>query len=537
VSDVDPSATPGQLWPAAEEDDKRLQMPARSDWMRQVHQIRKQEFAYLRSVQQREVSQEGEPTLAGFQTATPSLGTVREDTLKKIDEIEARLNLLWVSSSPRKQAIPVQDAAELKIKAQESIPTAPMSSWAAGPGPFTQVMYDEEMPSSVLLVNTVDTLPSQANHNRSIAKVDDAAKQALDATPLRTEPLEADSVLTTAGVLFAHGENEMAAHHLLRAVRSGGQAKAQSRRRLLALLEIYRATGNQAQFDWSVLEYFDYWDGITPQWRNVSTVEASPRTPAFPIAPGPSNFPASGMDQVVVWRCPSTLSRSAARDLRMHWNSSRHCALDWTSLSSIEPDAAADLSEFFNATDRGPSQLVFFDTPNLLYVLESATPQGQAQVERSLWDLRFCFLKLMHMQVAFDAATADFCLTYIENPPLWQPGRARFDSDAVAGTAAATSVDTSTPDTPWRLQGVVLGIHGLGLPDPALGPGPITVTVACSALVRMDDAATQLLVQWVRSAVKRGGEVHFADVSLLVAAAWEAAGLNAHAQVYLRDER
>jgi anti-anti-sigma regulatory factor len=83
----------------------------------------------------------------------------------------------------------------------------------------------------------------------------------------------------------------------------------------------------------------------------------------------------------------------------------------------------------------------------------------------------------------------------------------------------------------------VLGVQGVALPGPALGAQQKIISVACAALVRMDDAATLQLVQWARAAVQGGAKVHFVDVSLLVAAAWEAAGLNAHAQVYLRDQR
>ena len=537
MSDVDPSAPLGGPSPGVEDDDKPLKMPARSEWMRQVHQIRKQEFAYLRSVQQREASEGAEPTLAGFQTATPSLGTVREDTLKKIDEIEARLNLLWIASGPSRQALNLQGPSKADKELVGFNPTVHLSGPDASPRAITQVMYDEEMPSSVLLVNTVDSLPPQVNHSHTATQAAASAKPTLATTPLPTAPLQADGVLATVGSLFAHGENDLAAQHLLRAVRSSGHTKAHARRWLRALLEIYRATGNQAQFDWSVLEYFDYWDGITPQWRNASTGDSPPRKPVPSTAAQPASFATSGMDQVAVWRCPSTLGRSAARDLKTHWRSSRHCALDWTSLSAIESEAAEDLSAFFNAADQGPTQLVFFDTPNLLYVLEQATPQGQAKIARSLWELRFCFLKLMHMRAAFDAATADFCLTYIENAPEWQPGRARFDGDAVATPVAVLSGDASGSDTPWRLHGEVLGAHRIELPEPDLGSQQKIITIACATLVRMDDAATGQLVQWIRTAVKRGAEVHFTDVSILVAAAWEAAGLNAHAQIYPRDQR
>jgi ABC-type transporter Mla MlaB component len=211
--------------------------------------------------------------------------------------------------------------------------------------------------------------------------------------------------------------------------------------------------------------------------------------------------------------------------------------VDWTSLSSVGADAAAGLSAFFNAADAGPSQLVFFDTPNLLYVLEQATPQGQAQVERSLWDLRFCMLALMHMEVAFNAAAADFSLTYIENAPVWRPGSARFDGDALANVAPSSLTTSAPSDTPWRLHGNVLGANGLGLPKHPLEPLPERVTIACASLVRMDEGAISQLLQWVRRAKERKVEVHFTNVSLLVATAWAAVDLEAYARISLRDAR
>lgn len=525
--------------PAATElDDSRSQAFARTEWMRQVHQIRKQEFAYLRSVQKREASGDAEPTLAGFQAIAPSLGSVREDTLKKIDEIEARLNLLWVSNHSKPGPSGLSSA--LTQPMAQTLTTAPVSVLrpSTAPGLFTQVMYDAEMPSSVLLVNTVDTQATPSTPAQSLPSVE-AISKPLPVSPQKA-PVHYDGTLTTAAALFANGENDLAAQHLLRAIRAihaQGKPKAQSLPWVLGLLEIYRATGNQAQFDWSVLEYFDYWDGVTPQWRNAAKTSSGVLTLNRQVRTEPATFAASGMDQARVWRCPSVLNRGAARAWCEHWLGSRHCAIDWTSLSTIDADGAADLVVFLQSTEQGPTQLVFFDTPNLLYVLEQATPQGQAQVPRSLWELRFCLLGLMHMRAAFDAAAADFCLTYIENAPVWRPGRASFDGDVAATPAPTVAPDPATADTPWRLHGQVLGNQALGLPDQAWGREPQKITISCTTLVRMDDDAISQLLQWVRQAQMQKVDVQFADVSLLVAAAWAAAGLEAHARVTLRDQR
>lgn len=523
---------------AAELDEGRSEALARNEWMRQVHQIRKQEFAYLRSIQRREASDDTEPTLAGFQTVAPSLGSVREDTLKKIDEIEARLNLLWVSNHSK--PVPTGSAASKPAPLGQGLTTSPVSVLdpRTAPGLFTQTMYDAEMPSSVLLVDTVDTTVTPP-HTVQALQMPEAVRSP-PPVAARKVPPHHDGTLAVAAALFANGENDLAAQHLLRATRASNnrnEPKAQSRHWVLGLLEIYRATGNQAQFDWSVLEYFDYWDGVTPQWRSTAeaglgTLALNGRTPNEP-----ATFAASGMDQARVWRCPSVLNRGAARGWGAHWLESRHCAIDWTSLSTIDADGAATLVDFLQSAEQGPTQLVFFDTPNLLYVLEQATPQGQAQVPRSLWALRFCLLGLMHMRAAFDSAAADYCLTYIENAPVWRPGPAIFDGDAAALPTSATAPDPVAADTPWRLHGHVAGKHGLGLPDHAWGREPQSIVISCATLVRMDDDATSQLVQWVRHAKTQKVDVQFTDVSLLVAATWVTAGLEAHALVTLRDQR
>lgn len=530
---------------ATEQEDARLRPFPRSEWMRQVHQIRKQEFAYLRSLQKREANDGAEPTMAGFQAMTPSIGSVREDTLKKIDEIEARLNLLWVANHSKPGPLsrvptptPPSPQAQLPPMGLSTGPVSVLRPITA-PGLFTQTMYDVEMPSSVLLVNTVDT------HSTRLAPADSrplfasAVKPAL--APAAKVGLRDDRTLATAAALFANGENELAAQHLLRAVRAAramsaeSHNKAQSLQWLLGLLEIYRATGNQAQFDWSVLEYFDYWEGITPQWRNMAKLGNGTTTPNQQTPCQSTTLVSSNVNKARVWRCPSVLDRSAGRQWRAHWLANPHCAIDWTSLSAIDADAAADLVSFLQSTEQGPMQLVFFDTPNLLYVLEQSTPQGQAQVPRSLWGLRFRLLGLMHMRVAFDAAAADYCVTFIEDSPVWHPGQARFDGDAIATPLSSQLPDPEATDTPWRLTGHLLGANAIELPDQSLGQSPKTISISCAMLARMDDDATSQLLQWVQQAKVQQADVHFTNVSLLVGSAWTAIGMDAHARISLRD--
>jgi ABC-type transporter Mla MlaB component len=208
--------------------------------------------------------------------------------------------------------------------------------------------------------------------------------------------------------------------------------------------------------------------------------------------------------------------------------------VDWTSLSTLDAAASAELVACFTQSQGAPSQLVFVDTPNLLYVLAQATPQGQPQVARSLWELRFCLLSLMQMRAAFDAAATDFCLTYLESAPVWKTSAIRFVGDALVPGKAPSAVPKNTP---WQLSGHVLGATGLGLAELAersTQPASARIAIDCSALVRMDADAIAQLQRWLQSARLVQADVHLQDVGVLVGAAWASAGIEALAQVHLR---
>ena len=488
--------------------------------MRQVTHVRKQEFAYLRSVQKRQAGEVAEPTLAGLPTRAPRTGTVRGDTLKKIDEIEAQLDLLWVSSRGKR--------SDSNFGSGTVADSQFSSSMLAAPGVLTQMLHHSEMPASVLLVQSLDAPAARSSGSA-------AGEEPLELGSIRLAPasnatgtLAQDEVLSKAATLFADAEFDLAAQHLARSLRGKEIRSGHPLRRLLALLDIYRATGNQAQFDWSVLEYFDFWDGKTPQWQRPSgtTGEVSAsghQAQAYkrPEKPGHS-------DTTGLWRCPSVLNRVAADQLQAHWLKGGKCTIDWTSLSNIEADAAPQLTTVFSTAQGAPEQLIFIDTPNLLYVLEQATPIGSSEVSRNLWLLRFGLLAVMGMRAAFDAACTDYCMTYIAPAPLWQPSTIQFIGDALA-TAPVTLAPAA--NSPWYLHGHVLGKTGLGLAEPT--PGRLNVD--CTTLVRMDSSGTALLLQWLQKAVACSADVHFTDVGLLVGSAWNVAGVQAFARVHLRD--
>ncbi len=494
---------------------------ARAQWMRQVNHVRKQEFAYLRSVQKRQAGEVAASTLAGLPAPAPRAGKMRGDTLKKIDEIEAQLDLLWVSSRHQRS----DSNGDVGIAGTGTDKPFPASLFAS-PSVLTHMMHHSELPASVLLVQTLESHTTKSAA-ASEAWMDRRAVTLSQGTRAHA-PVPQDAVLIQAAELFADAQYALAAQHLARSLRGRETSAGHALQRLLALLDIYRATGNQAQFDWSVLEYFDFWEGNTPQWQRRASADRDDSASRGSVSAAP-RFENRGKSRPSrKWRCPSVLDRVAADEFQAHWTQGGHCTMDWTSLSTIEVDAAAQLTQVFNTSHGAPEQLRFVDTPNLLYVLEQATPIGNSEVSRHLWLLRFGLLTVMGMHAAFDAACTDFCLTFIEPAPAWNPGSLEFSGDALA-TAPVASAPAG--DSLWYLHGHVLGETGLNLAEPV--PGRILVD--CATMVRMDASATQHLLQWLQKAQVCGSEVHFSDVGLLPGALWKSAGVDTLAEIHLRD--
>ncbi len=513
--------------PATADGESALATSIRKEWMRQVSVVRKQEFAYLRGVLKRDAGDGAEPTLAGVPVRPPTAGKVRGDTLKKIDEIEAQLDNLWhaTRSKLRESGFSLGSALSGTTLAQVSaLRTAPLLPAATDTlQQASQFMRHTEMPSSVLLMPMVEAATT-------ILSTDDAPQiQNVAPAPQASEPAASELALDTAATLFADADYRGAERALLRTVAGKRDVDVQC---LLGLLEIYRATGDQVQFDALVLDYFHCWGGRTPQWHSGPVARPGAGKASYDVPADDTRFGTADLEAAQVWRCPALLNLAAARKLRAHWLANNPCGIDWTALSSIDAAASAELVACFTQAQSAPSQLVFVNMHKLLGVLEQATPQGQAHVARSLWELRFCLLSLMQMRTAFDTAVTDFCLTYIEPAPQWKVSQINFIGDAL--DAAPAPFDGSKARS-WRLQGHVLGETGLGLPEiPALSK-PQRIAISCAALVRMDAGAIAQLREWLHLAKAKMAEVHLQEVGVLVGTAWSAAGIGTLAQVHLRD--
>ncbi len=479
----------------------------RQDWMRQLAVVRKQEFAHLRNIQKREGGVNAEPTLAGVPVRLPKILGVRGDTVKKIDEIEAQIELLWSLS----RQIPTDSRFGPNTVLPGSTEAAPQSL----------------IPDSALLVATLNfAATEQATPPASSEKA-----PAKPTTAISESSESGEKVLSKAATLFANADYASAAELLLHALKPARKRSPESLRQAMALLDIYRATHAQAQFDACVLQYFGYWNGSTPQWHVPSTAQgqdAKSSNAALDKAAQGTDGPRSDAS---VWRCPTELNLPAAQQLIAYWQAQPHCEVDWQCLVAIAPDAAARLANHLNAPQNLASKPMFWGTARLLDVLAQSTPQGDSQVQRSLWDLRFCLLELTHQQTAFDAAATDFCMTYLRQAPTWRPTATQIQCDLPAPSSAGESLSCDG----WQLQGHIFGAQALELPALPSPPHSGPIRINCASLLRMDAEASARLLDWLQDATAKKADIQLHNVSVLVGAAWEAAGVGAFARLHLQE--
>jgi hypothetical protein len=221
----------------------------------------------------------------------------------------------------------------------------------------------------------------------------------------------------------------------------------------------------------------------------------------------------------------------AAGGLIDHWRTQQHCEIDWQSLVNIQAQAAEMLAEELSTPAGAPLRLIFWGAGRLLSVLAQATPQGQSQVPRGLWALRFCLLARMHLHAAYDQTATDFCLTYIAPAPPWWLSSRPFESDL----QAPISIDRSPYSRKWQFQDHIVGAQGLDLPDLSAILISLPLSINCAALLRMDPAAITQWVRWLRSAKAKKAEIQLLNVGVLVGAAWVSAGVDRFAEIHPQE--
>lgn len=546
--------------------------------------VRRREFDQLRKLRQREVLQGqrvDDPTgrTSFFQTSMTSPDD-RAVTLKKIDEIEAQMSQQWWKSKGGGEAASVLPASAVPGAAAaaptQPMPPAPVRPAAAMPviPAHAPVGGIQPAPASAAIAAALASSGLAGEHARAFAPTaplslpaaldraplvaplfaDDGldgigapasrAQDAQDAAP-KLEKFVHEPDLEEAAIRFANGDYAGAESGLKDVLAQHQRDDPQQQHDIwMTLFDLYRAIGQQAQFDVLAIDYAARFGRSAPLWFSLPEqlgLHAAAPEAAAPAVP----------QRELSWNAQPTLTQQSVAALQASLaRSAPPWTLTWTRLTDIEPPAVSALAELVEHWAESDVQIKFVGVRALQAVLQAHTQSGDRGADPQWWRLRMAVLRMMGLPDEFELVALDYCVTYEVSPPSWAPPACGYSGDDGAQPAAVQDA----PDSDLHMSGFALSQpagghegpvaalegHIEGDATPALEPlealvrPGVPLIVACDRLIRIDFAAVGSVLNWAAEQQAQGHVVQFTNLHRLVAVFFNVIGVNEHAWVVPR---
>ena len=382
---------------------------------------------------------------------------------------------------------------------------------------------------------------------------------------LAQSELAHDSELDEAAMAFANADFG-GCEKMLRALVAPGGARQRHAPTWRALLDLYRAIGQQQRFEWTCAQFVKELGESPPAWVSIPRLamhmQAQPvGSDAVTAASGggvsvaASGAPAaagaaatgSGSGKVEPWPCPVHLDAAAVGALRARVNAAvGKPVIDWGPLQMLDAQGAQALRNLLREWAVSTSPQQWQGVGALFDLLEIAAPPGDHLADPAFWQVRLEALRLLGVQASYDLAAEDFAATYGTTPPEWRPAAMVVSTDDNMGQLASTAPDfvvSTLPDELGLNTSVTVELAGQLAGDVSatmsqalseLGDAQ-SVTVACDRLIRVDLMAAGELLNWVSARRTEGRLVRFTQVHRLVALFFCAMGLDDQAPIELRS--
>jgi hypothetical protein len=398
--------------------------------------------------------------------------------------------------------------------------------------------------------------PAQSDHMPTVllpprdAELGDAADPEPGAAQARgSDPVEEvshDTELDQAAIAFANadfGGCEAALRELV-------GPKGRRHRHVptwRALLDLYRATGQESDFERLALAYTRDLGQPPPQWVSIPRLAMNIAGRTAGATPASGGGPAAASRAAPVWQCPTLLDAAAISSMQAFRQAAQGApVIDWTSAKVLTHEGAQSLQEMLENCADAPERLVWKGTKALLDLLQD-TPRAEGRPEDEvLWETRLAVLRLSGVQGPYDLVAMDFEAAYGRPAQPWRPATAKIveaeHRQAAAVTAAADfSVSTmydrlrGPSDITVELVGQLTGDINDTLAKTLTGiQSSRSVRVSCARLIRVDLMAAGELLNWVGARRAEGRLVRFIDVHRLLALFFCAMGLDGQATIELR---
>ena len=186
-------------------------------------------------------------------------------------------------------------------------------------------------------------------------------------------------------------------------------------------------------------------------------------------------------------------------------------------------------------------------------VLGDLAPTGSRSVDPAYWMLHLDVLRMCNNPIQFDEVAIDYCVTYEQSPPSWEPTvcKVRLSHDGQSPQTRplthVSKVVTSFVESQFHNEVEFVQVAALNLSGQLVGDISATLTqldsqlgasvsleVDCQHLLRVDFIAAGDLLNWVLARRGENRFVIFNNPHRLIALFFGAMGINEHAQVKLQ---
>lgn len=568
---------------ALQDHENREKVKAREDQKRQDDFIRKRELDGLRRLRKRELTDlpldDNLRTDMPDITAPPAGTAGRDETLRKINEIERSMSGESVIASAKQRFAPSRPMTETPARALYATTTldsslapgrqAQATVGAAAGAPETAVAPSMLGATSVKAGPTTTPAPRQPasdDHQLTVAAATRLSPDALAATPpaptgeswLRSsndfvpsaffavevhEALSSNPLFDQAVMDFANGDDAAAESALREAISNCGDLDSE-KELWLALFDLFRASGQIDKFEALVVDFVGRFQTSAPMAEDGLSAAA----PA-PAAPAAAAFKPSLLFS-------ATLDVPQAERLRkLLLGNPPALELNFSEVRGIAAAALPTLADALRKLNQTRAVATLHGADKLLALCATQAPAMQRDADPQWWTLRLELLRLLGQQDTFDAVALDYCVTYEISPPTWEASLARVESDDLrpeqkvapaagsatefqhSGLGQATPGPGSTRSAQLQLGGEIVGGSSefLGPLDKAVKLHD-QLSVSMRTLRRIDFSSAGALLNWAMLQHGAGKTLQFTGVHRLIAGLFSILGLHEHALIQLRRD-
>lgn len=345
--------------------------------------------------------------------------------------------------------------------------------------------------------------------------------------------------LEEAAILFAHGDPGAARTRLLEQLVQVLNAMPVDDHLALALwhavLDLCRATGDEASFEPLAIDYAAHFGRSAPLWRSMPA-----QLGLAPLIGAASEVARRGLQ----WSCPALLTLGAVQALHSAQRSgAQPWCMSWGRLQSIQEPALPVLTRMLDGWAEAPGQFVWSDAGRLLAQLEQATPVGQSAQSPAWWKLRMAVLRFIDRSEDYEQVALDYCITYEVSPPSWTAPACHCAVQEDGEVDVSALPESSPVDASGQANAPRRGLYGLLEGDPSAQLAALSaqaqpgqpLAVCCEHLIRLDFVAAGAVLNWAADMQAQGYTLRFTQLHRLVAVFFQVIGIHEHAALELRQ--